>query len=225
MIKVFISRKLDVRSPFFRYVDLNKIRVIDEYLIHFDALPFHSPNTTWLFFYSKTGVRYFLSQNDDHLYYKVATFGQRTAAFLEDITGRIPDFIGSGNKESVANDFALQQNYGSCTFIVGENSLRSIQKIIPHPSFEERIVYRNYSRDDLEIENVDIGIFTSPLSVKTYFSIYPGRVHPNIAIGNTTAAELKRQGKSIEHIASQPSEEGLANALNSFIDNNIDRLL
>ena len=216
-IKVFISRKLGPESEFRNAVDPSKVEIIDHYLIEFQSITFEIPTSAWLFFYSKSGIKYYLQNHGEHSKFKIAAFGPSTAEYFRSLTDHLPEFIGSAEKNNVALAFSQEADYESCTFVVGERSLRSVQKILNNRTHNEIVVYRNAPKKIIDVECPDVAVFTSPLSANIYFSNYKDREHPNIAIGNTTAEAIEKNGKKVTAIANSPHEAELAATLNSYL--------
>ena len=215
--KVFISRKLGKNSEFRKALHECKVEIIDEYLIEFQPISFDSPTTEWLFFYSKSGIKYFLESGGNHLDHKIAVFGPSSGEYFQFLTNYQPDFIGNAEKYAVAQEFAKQDNFKSSTFVVAESSLRSVQKIIGCPSHQEVVVYKNEPKRNFHVDSPDIAVFTSPLSAKIYFSKYGDRGHANIAIGKTTAGAIEKMGKKVLDIPEISNERELARTLNSHL--------
>jgi uroporphyrinogen-III synthase len=209
-IRVFISRQLRDGNDFAKELPSLQYYIVDQYLIDFQPIRFEPPATEWLFFYSKSGIKYYVEQGGEIDHHKLATFGSSTAQFLKKITGKESDYVGVGKKEQTALSFSKMPHYESCTFVVGKNSLRSISTILQCNSHQEIVVYSNEAKAELSIKNPDIAIFTSPLAVKAYFDHYPNRTHRNVAIGRTTSQSLLAINKSVDAIAKEPNERMLA---------------
>ncbi len=194
------------------------ISIEDQSLLHFSPISFTDLKSEWVFFYSKTGVRYFLDQGGSHNNKKIGTFGPGTAHFFFERTNREVDFIGSGERNDVAIKFRKVLNNDMCLFVVGKNSLRSIQKSIKIDQFLEVIVYDNKPKTNIDINNPNVAVFTSPMAVQTYFKNYPHRNHLNIAIGKTTFKSLCDCGIKNNQIADNPTESSMAVALQSYLN-------
>ena len=216
--KVFISRKLGPDSPFKKGLDPTLVEIIDFSLIQFSPLDFDQLESQWLFFYSKSGVKYFIDQKGDFQNLNIATFGPATAKYFQNKTGKEVDFIGSGFKEDVAQKFEQILEKDRCLFVVGKNSLRSVQKLIQSKNHEEVIVYNNNPLKRFEIENPAIAVFTSPMAVETYFDKYKSRDHTNVAIGATTYSALKKIPKPNSVVSKSPSESGMVEAVRSYLN-------
>jgi len=217
--KVFISRELGLESAFREKIDERQVKIIDELLIEFSPIPFEDIHSEWIFFYSKTGIDYYLCNKNHVDHPKVAAFGPATAEHFTHKTGIKVDFTGSGERHDVAEKFKLEEGYESCLFIVGKNSFRSVQKILNIDNHQEIVVYDNTPKMGFKIEEPSLAVFTSPMAVETYFTHYPDRSHPNIAIGNTTAKTISDMGYHLASIADVPSESSLADAANSYLNN------
>jgi len=217
--KVFISRFLASDSPFLNGLKKFEVTVDDQMLIDFSPLEFEQPSSDWLFFYSKTGVNFFLKGRGNYSDFKIGTFGPATAAYFERNTSVRPQFIGSGIKEGVAKAFSKLIKDERCLFVIGENSLRSVQKIRNNKQDQEIIVYRNSPMREFSIDYPDIAVFTSPMSVNNYFEKYPNRKHKNIAIGNTTLTALIQYVPNNSVKSDLPTEESLAQCVITYLKN------
>ena len=208
--RVFISRNLDDQSPFKDVLKLEHITIDDQSLIEFEEVPFLQPNSEWLFFYSKTGIKFFKQGGGKIKNCRIATFGKQTAVFFENMYNQKPDFIGSGIKEEVTQHFTEMTGTSTCLFVLGKNSMRSVQKLRNNPSDKEIVVYLNTPRKSFDIVRPDIAVFTSPMSVETYFDKYKDRNHHNIAIGESTLNALKKITSAPSVKSNTPSEQSLA---------------
>ncbi len=190
-----------------------KFNVKGQSLIELNALPFDLPTSfDWLFFYSKNAARFFLEQvSPNNIKSSIAAFGPGTAQLLMD--KKIPiHFSGSGKPTSTAQDFLKIAHQQKVLFPRAKYSRKSIQNLLKGQIQEiDLIIYDNQIRTDFELKNLDILVFTSPLNALAYFTKYKllqgQRV---IAIGKTTAKELKKLGIQKIEISERPSESSLA---------------
>ena len=219
--KVFISRELGLDSPFKNLLDLDKIEITDKSLIDFSPMGFSDVKSEWIFFYSKTGVKFYLRNKDKMPHPRIATFGPATAEYFYSKTGQHVDYIGRGIRYDVAKMFSKQENFQSCLFVVGKNSLRSIQKILREESHQEVVVYNNTPKKSFVIDNPAVAVFTSPMAVKCYYDKYNSRNHANISIGESTAKALQEARKEVTMVAKIPTEKYLVQALISYLDKSV----
>ena len=214
MKKVFISRDIFEDSIFRKMLTANGFEVHGESLVDFSPVPIAQlPPADWLFFYSKTGVRYFFQQISPEKItgVKLAAIGPGTAEALEN-EARLPDFTGDGDPESTAA-FFLQTAKGRRVLCPrARESRQSIQKLLePYLTALDLVVYENSPRQDFDLPYFDVLVFTSPMNAQAYFSKKRWRENQKVvAIGKTTAKALAELGIERVSLAENPSEESLA---------------
>jgi uroporphyrinogen-III synthase len=213
--RVFISRVLTSSSCFRERVGEQGWEVVASTLVEFKALPFGPvPPVDWVFFYSKTAVRFFLEglSVPPLPSWRWAALGAGTAAAMR-AAGLPIDFAGDGQPESTAAGFAALARGQRVLFPRARQSRQSIERLLEgqiRPVSLE--VYDNQPMENPVVPPCQVLVFTSPLNAVAYFHAYqlmPGQ--QLVAIGHTTAAALERLGMSCR-IAAAPGEEGLAAA-------------
>ncbi|NND07836.1 MAG: hypothetical protein HKN87_15775 [Saprospiraceae bacterium] len=208
--KLFISRNLHEKSPFWKLKD--RVDIYDHSLLQFRSIPFAKiPESQWLFFYSQQGVVHFFRQLSDQQFTdrKLAAFGPKTADVLAEQVPTI-HFIGNGSAKATASALQLVTNRQAILFIRARQSRRSVQRCLPKNTHPDLIVYDNRPKAKFDVPNCDFLIFTSPLNAKTYFDKYP-EVEGQIifAIGDTTAQTIQQLTKAKVWVPPNPSEESL----------------
>ncbi|MGB0404009.1 MAG: uroporphyrinogen-III synthase [Salibacteraceae bacterium] len=152
----------------------------------------------WIFFTSPKGVHHFFDWVDDNAISnkKIGCIGQGTKQALED-RGVLVDFEGKEIVEKVAINFSEYiKSEDLVLFPIALESRLSIQGKLQ----ENQVINLPIYQSSLKIEKLDfipdIVIFTSPSNVKGFLqsgnSI--GKNTKVIAIGETTASELKMNG-------------------------------
>ncbi|MFT4761689.1 MAG: uroporphyrinogen-III synthase [Paraglaciecola sp.] len=220
MKKVFISRDLKSDSIFKQLLENQGFEIFGQSLISFNSVNFNLPEKPdWLFFYSKSGVLFFLLKVDIGYFatIKIAAIGEGTGAFLKS-KNLMPHFIGNGEPKETARQFSKVANRSRVLFPRAKNSLKSVQSML-NGSIEvlDLIVYENAPKTDLKIGDFDVLIFTSPMNAMAYFENKELLDNQQvIAIGLTTLNALQNLG--IEHgiVAKNPSEKALAEAVLLF---------
>ncbi len=217
--RVFISRPLASDSPIRKVVDQyaerQDVELVAESLITFTKVAWDIPETRWLYFYSKTGVRMFNQVCPSH-HYKVLTYGAATAAYHQQY-GPVVEHCAS----SVERAHEVLAAYGcqeDITFVCGRQSLRSVhgQEAVRGGShLRECIVYDQHLREDVQSAVYDLAIITSPLNYES-FAKAGSTATEYIAIGPTTAQALRQHGLS-PIVAEEPSEQGMAQSLGSWL--------
>lgn len=218
MKSVFISRKLSADGAFNTILKAEGFDVAGESLVDFQAVPFDSiPKTDWIFFYSKKGVEFFMEgltkfETQNQLFYvNFGAIGEETAKTLEKY-GFTPHFIGSGNPDTTASQFINLVQERTVLFPCALNSKHSIEKRIQDRiKCLNLIVYINLPKTDCRMLSQHFLVFTSPLNVEAYFNKHAIQPHQKVvAIGETTAAALRRMGLNEIAISERPTERCLA---------------
>lgn len=216
---VFITRDLNGDSPFYNKLTAQGYAVEGKSFIEFTAIPFKIlPDTDWLFFYSKNGVRFFLQypmgkQAAQHR--KIATIGSATANLLFKDFKCSVDFIGTGDPISTAQQLESVVSHSSILFISAANTKDSVRKYLKN-SIKSNIlaVYQNNIKKQLSMKQHEFLVFTSPLNVEAYFQQFLLLPHQKIvAIGNTTAKALHNFGFEEIVVSDKPTEMDLANKI------------
>lgn len=210
---IFISRDLKEDSIFKELVT-SKGQIIGCSLLEFSPVAFKVlPTTDWLFFYSKKGIEYCLSQLEDWSDLPpIGVIGSASADFLLTNYGLKAQFVGTGHPEKTAQQFLALAKRKVVTFVQAQNSKQSVQQLIADEIMVRNlIVYQNRIKQHFELPIADILVFTSPLNVRAYFSKYPYQKHQKIiSIGKVTTKALEQQGIQQIIMATMPSEQALA---------------
>jgi uroporphyrinogen-III synthase len=218
---VFISRKLNADSIFYKMLSEANIKVIGQSLIELEAIDFQSiPKTEWIFFYSKNAITFFFENIKkqsfpfDENHYKWATIGEGTAKRLADYQIKA-DFVGNGNPELTAIEFLKKAKNKTVLFPRATTSQQSIQKILSTQIQSlDLLIYKNQPLKDIESRSEAVLVFTSPMNASAYFDQNSLKNNQKlVAIGQTTAKALKALHFEKMIIASEPSEKGLAEAI------------
>ena len=213
---IFISREESRSQTFVDVVQNSAERITCASLIEFSIV--HStgmPDQGWLFFYSQTGVDFFLKQYSLNEIrskkLKIAVFGPQSGQYLSE-QGIPADFIGTGIATSTANSFSLKNKPSRVCFVKGSTSKDSLKPLLEDQTeVTSLVVYNNTSKKHLDIPTTDILVFTSPLNLETYYSHYP--ITPSqkvVVIGTSTAMSALDIGLAEVHISPKPSLESLA---------------
>ncbi|MFK7937051.1 MAG: uroporphyrinogen-III synthase [Saprospiraceae bacterium] len=218
---VFISRELSADSVFLQKISATGATVHGESLLKFRIIPFLTlPTVDWIFFYSKTAVRFFFQQieKSDYPNCHYAAIGERTAATLKKYVDQI-DFIGNGNPPITASNFLAFAKGQRVLFPRAQRSRKSVQTLLEKKiEVVDLVIYDNQMRTDIELGDFDILVFTSPLNARAYFKNKSLRANQSvIAIGVTTANTLHKIGLTHIYIATTPSESGLAESVLKLI--------
>lgn len=224
MTRVFISRQLPENSPFReKLASFGSFVIQDEPLIDLIPIPFSIIEPCdWIFFSSKNAVSFFFKQIKS-LAIKIPTsvkwgaIGLATAKELLNyqITA---DFSGNGNPEDVGISFSTLVTGKKVLFPSAKNSRESIQRFIKNEALEiiNLAIYDNLPKSAFEVAISDIYVFTSPLNVIAFSKKYDLTDKNCIAIGETTAQQLKNSRALSVLTSSFTSEESIAQSIIDF---------
>ncbi len=175
MTTVLITRTLNKDDELLLKLDVAGYKLEGVSFVSFEAIPFQeTPQTDWIFFYSKNAVLYFFSQpNDNELLKtaKIAAIGKGTAETIRQM-GRPIDFIGDGQPDEVAEAFLHIATGQSVLFpraLISNNTVR--RHIESLCECYDLIVYKNSIVPQKLNNPFDIIVFTSPLNVEGYLSL------------------------------------------------------
>lgn len=195
-------------------------------------------NFNWIVFTSPNGLKYFFARLfeiqsnyvlPDHL--KIAVVGKKTAAHLE-CFGTSAEFINLGNtaEEFAADFYHRVENGEKILFPIG-NLARSVieQKLSEKATcirilFYETVLPSVIDEEKLKLiieDNYDMIVLTSPSGCNNLLQITEGKVDHSklrlICIGQTTAAEVIRNGLEPIITAGTANSQGIFSAiLNHF---------
>lgn len=217
---VFISRDLEEDSIFKQSL-ASKAKIIGHSLIQFKAISFEAlPASDWLFFYSKKGIYYCLSQLETlEQLPPIGVIGQASADFLWSKYKIQAQFVGTGHPEATAIAFSKLAKDKKVVFARAKHSKQSVQQLLDDGiTICDVITYQNEVKVDFKLPSIDILVFTSPLNVTAYFKQYSYcSTQKIISIGRVTAKALNKLGITNLTIAAAPNELELATACLEFI--------
>ncbi len=214
MPKVFISRNLNTKSKFRDLLEMKGWQIEDQSLVKFEKYPItdYLPQTKWIFFYSKNGVKYFLKQvNTDYLKNKkFACIGTGTEKALNK-RGLSSSFTGQGAVKQMIEDFSNLVGNDAVLFPRALHSLKTIQRGIEDQcEVYDLPVYLNVPLENPKKSNADYLIFTSPMNAETYFKHYGIDSHQKlIAIGGSTGKKIMHLSKQKVYVSPKPDEDSL----------------
>ena len=225
MTRVFISRQLPENSPFReKLASFGSFVIQDESLIDLIPIPFSIIEPCdWIFFSSKNAVSFFFKQIKS-LAVKIPTsvkWGAIGLATTKELLNYqiTADFSGNGNPEEVGISFSTLVTGKKVLFPSAKNSQESIQRFIKNEALEiiNLAIYDNLPKSDFEVAISDIYVFTSPLNVIAFSKKYDLTDKNCIAIGETTAQQLKNSRALSVLTSSFTSEESIAQSIIDFL--------
>jgi len=128
------------------------------------------------------------------------------------------DFSGNGNPEEVGISFSTLVTGKKVLFPSAKNSRESIQLFIKNEALEiiNLAIYDNLPKSNFEVAPSDIYVFTSPLNVIAYSKRYDLSDKNCLAIGETTAQQLKYSGALNVITSPFTTEESMAQSIIDF---------
>jgi len=218
--KIFISRRIKKDSFFYKKIKEAGHELFGKSLLSFRQISFENiPAVDWIFFYSQKGVHYFFKNIHKKKMVlpkniRWAGFGEMTAQAIEDQWVKC-DFAGTGNAKTTAPEFYKIAKNKTVLFPRARHSKRSIQKLLEGQiEMQDLVVYDNFPKKNIQLNDFDILIFTSPMNAEAYFQNLQIDKEGNkirkgqqfYAIGETTAKALKKLGVEKVMVPKNPSE-------------------
>ena len=192
---VFISRD-DRRDDYLKTVLVaNGFTFSGKALIETIPISFNNlPDCAWVFFSSKQAVKYFFEQNPKLDEQKYAAVGKATAEAIRRY-GKRADFIGaSTDTKMIGKQFASKVGDSKVLFPQAKGSMRSIQKqFVKREQVIDLPVYETIRKNDGDVPEAEILVFTSPSNVEAWFERFKIRRDQKVvAMGDATANALKQ---------------------------------
>lgn len=213
---VFITRDARNNDYFEQVLTGNGYTVFSKALIEINSLPLTNvPICDWIFFSSKNAVKHFFQQAPKIDNCKIGCVGKSTADELRKF-GKRADFIGySTDTKLTGKQFASTVGTKTVLFPQAKQSMRSIQKAFANPTQTKDIaVYETLKKNDGSLPDFSIAVFTSPSNVEAFFEKHQLTTqHKVIAMGESTAATLKRFGIKKVQLTTSFDDLGLVRAV------------
>ncbi len=215
---VFISRNEDECDELSKTLSAEGITLIALSMIKTETVKFQQPipQTDWIFFSSKTGVRTFFSQNPEIKNQRFAAVGQGTADVLKEYA--TVDFIGRHiDTRITAVDF--KEKIGNATVLFPQSAIsrKTIESVFDKEQAIELVCYQTIENSK-EVGSADVLVFTSPSNVDSFF-LKNRLLHfqKNIAFGYSTEEALKRHGAENITIPESLDNESLVNTIKNAL--------
>lgn len=210
---VFISKRLEEVFLLADFCKQNKIDLVAESLIEFEALALEKifPQAEIYFFGSKNAFDFFQKLNLSLENKQIAVIGSSTKKHIENLGFRV-DFYGeeAGNPQQVAQDLIKWLGKEKISFFQSDISKRNIARFIPETQKEEYVIYKTKSLSQKLNKRFDLYIFTSPSNVKSFLeqNTIPQSAKV-ISWGKSTDEALSEKGISIFYSLKKASLEEL----------------
>ena len=213
---VFISRDSRPNDYFSHVLKVNGYTVFSKALIDIKSIAVKNiPSTDWLFFSSKNAVKFFFQHKPQIENTKIGCVGKATADELRKF-GKRADFIGNSvDTKLIGKQFAATVGKGTVLFPQAKESMRSIQQAFTNPKQTIDIAVYETIKNNVEvIPDFEIAVFTSPSNVQAFFEKNKITAEQKIiAMGDATAAMLKKQGVKRCSLTSSFDDLGLVRAV------------
>ncbi len=200
----FATRSLPANDPVRLLLESHGYRATGHSMLTFtEVLPQQPIATSWVFAYSRNGVRYLieplvqqiLAQN-----IRVGAIGPATAEAWQQ-RGVPVDFVGSSNPLATASAFAktlhASPQEATITYLQAQHSRQSIQHLLGE-QFEQHklITYTNQAAAGIDVPPADLYFLTSPMNAQLVLAQLQNRQqHYKLAcIGPTTAEAVYQLG-------------------------------
>jgi hydroxymethylbilane synthase len=213
---IFISREINDEA-FKQYIKDKDVVMYAQSLVGITPIDIKEvPETEWIFFYSKNGIKHFFSQkkvagNEAILKRKFAVMGNGSSTLLKQIIGKDADYIASSDIQVSVNDFWKLVTKENVLFIKASNSLSSFEQAGKETQTKSIEVYSNFISESKNIPPCEIAAFTSPMNAKAFAQSQSlMKVKSIIAIGESTQDALMElaPGKEILTVK-EPSEKAI----------------
>lgn len=211
MARLFISRQLSENSQFHTLLEKG-IELHHESLIDIRSIPFETvPESDWLFFYSKNGIRSFFAKEAWRPDRRYAVMGRASEEIFAQCTGHRPDFRGSGTPNETAEKFkAFLSEKAHVLFVQARNSRESVaHQLGPRIEWSSLEVYENTIKSGFDLPECDYLVFTSPLNARAWFDRYSYNGQKLFAIGSVTASFIQKHYGKKALYPSTPGEDAL----------------
>jgi hydroxymethylbilane synthase len=213
---IFISREINDEA-FKQYIKDKDVVMHAQSLVGITPIDIKEvPDSDWIFFYSKNGIKHFLSQkkvedNKAIVKRKFAVMGNGSNTLLKQITGKDADFIASGDIQESIIDFWKLVAKETVLFIKASKSLSTFETSDKEAQTKSIEVYSNFISESKNIPPCEIAAFTSPMNAKAFAQSQSlMKVKSIIAIGESTQDALMElaPGKEILTVK-EPSEKAI----------------
>ena len=219
---VYITRDLKEEDFFFNVLTKNGCEVFGRALIETNRVLLKNiPDSDWIFFSSKHGVRHFLGQTKLKPGIKIAAVGKGTSDELRKFNLRA-DFIGGGNDtKATARQFAAVAGRSVVIFPQAKGSMKAVQQQIKTAKVIDLVVYETISRPADDLPDSNILVFTSPSNLEAYLEQKKiSKQQKIVAMGHATGSTLKEKGFHSYYSPATFDDAGLAQSVFNALSEN-----
>lgn len=215
--KIFISQESKLESLLSTQLNIEEAELLATSGIETEAIDFNIEHENFdvVFFNSKNAVQYFFKSSSINENVLVAAFGDATAQELKNLNIRV-DFMGtSSDPYQVATQFNNTfTSSKKILFPLAEQSLKSVIEILKdNHEIIERIVYRSKAKQNIELPEADIYVFTSPSNFNAFVNKSMLQHKLIVAIGPSTADAISSANYTCHAIAQRADDLGIYHAI------------
>ena len=170
--RIFISKNSDDCEPLVHYCNQNKLDLIAQSLIEFEAIPFKiESNFDIVFFSSIRSAQFYFKKAAKKSTIIYACIGETTNTKLK-MLGIECEFVGkeAGNPQKTAEEFKNWVQNRIVFFPQSNLSLGTFSAILPENQVIKQVVYKTKLKE-IEISKCQIYIFTSPSNLDAFLTI------------------------------------------------------
>lgn len=193
--RVFITRDERKDDYLKAVLNGNGFKFSGRAMIQTNQISFSSmPDCEWVFFSSKQAVKFFFEQNPSMTNQKIGAVGKITSDAIRRY-GKRADFIGSStDTKMTGKQFASKVGDGKVLFPQAKGSMRSIQQqFVRREQVIDLPVYETIKKNEGEMPQADILVFTSPSNVEAWFEKFKiSKEQKVVAMGDATANALRQ---------------------------------
>ncbi len=216
-LSVLITRDLNDHSFFKKTLEGNGYNVHGISFIETKQVKINdTPSTDWIFFASSNAVDHFFNQSPDiKPKTKFGVIGKSTEYALKK-HNKNAAFVGHINDTKVVGKkFAKTAGQETVLFPQAKGGIRTIQQQFEDASkLTDLVVYETTTRENIQVPEADVLVFTSPSNVESFFKQTKIRnTQKVVAIGTSTQKKLKEFGIENSILPASFDETGLAEAV------------
>ena len=213
--RIFISKNNDDCEPLVHYCNQNKLDLIAQALIEFEAIPFKiESNFDIVFFSSIRSAQFYFKKTAKKSTIIYACIGETTNSKLKKL-GIECEFVGkeAGNPQKTAEEFKNWVQNRIVFFPQSNLSLGTFSAILPENQVIKQVVYKTKLKE-IEISKCQIYIFTSPSNLDAFLTINEISHGSKVLVwGNSTSEFAKGKEVKVDFVLTKSSMDELLKLL------------
>ena len=216
--RIFISKNSDDCEPLVHYCNQNKLDLIAQTLIEFEAIPFKiESNFDIVFFSSIRSAQFSFKKAAKKSSIIYACIGETTNSKLKKL-GIECEFVGkeAGNPLKTAAEFKNWVKNRIVFFPQSNLSFGTFSAILPENQVIKQVVYKTKLKE-IEISKCQIYIFTSPSNLDAFLTINEIIEDSKVIVwGNSTFEKAKSKGLKVDFVLTKSSLDELIQILSQI---------